>query len=104
MSNQLSNQIFHPFFYLAEEDDLAKTIKDFQVSGFPLTINWVCQLAFQFAYVNNIPGFSEKNTYGGEKMVEGFFKASPRDNIENCKKFINRTCNGSKRNCHFELV
>ena len=41
--------------YLAQEDDLAKTIKDFQVSKFPLTINRVCHLAFKICLCKKYP-------------------------------------------------
>ena len=53
-----------------QEDDLAQTIKMFHISGFPLTINRVCQLAFQYMHVNNIEGFNNiKNNQAGHKCV-----------------------------------
>ena len=60
-------------------------MKDFQVSGFPLTINWVCQLAFQFAYINNIPGFSEKTHMVGRKWLKGFLKRHPEITLKTAK-------------------
>ena len=64
----ISNLIidFSSLLFFAQEDDQAQTIKYFQVSGFPLTITRVCQLGFQFAYVNDIPGSSEKQVWQGE--------------------------------------
>ena len=42
-----------------DEQLLATTIEELQLSVFPLTINRVCELAYQYAKVNNLnPGFS----------------------------------------------
>ena len=75
----------HPFYFLAQEDDLAKTIKGFQISGFPLTINCVCQLAFQFAHVNGIPGFSKKTNMAGRKWLKGFLNHHPQITLKTAK-------------------
>ena len=64
---------------------MAQTIKDFQVSGFPLTITRVCKLAFQFAYVNDIPGFSEKTGMAGRKWLKGFLKRHPQITLKTAK-------------------
>ena len=54
---------------------MAQTIKMFQILGFPLTINHVCQLAFQYTHVNNIEGFNNnKNNQAGRKWLKGFLK------------------------------
>ena len=56
---------------------LASTIKCFQLSGFPLTIGRVCQLAFQYASVNGITGFSDERQMAGHKWLSGFLKCHP---------------------------
>ena len=56
---------------------LAYTIKCFQLSGFPLTIGRVCQLAFQYASVNGIIGFSDERQMAGHKWLSGFLKCHP---------------------------
>ena len=48
-------------FLPADETALATTIKDFQLSGFPLTISHLCQLAFQYAKINGITAFSDES-------------------------------------------
>ena len=56
---------------------LAKIIEQFQLSGFPLTIKRVCQLAFQFANVNNLTGFSDSKQAAGRKWLKGFLARHP---------------------------
>ena len=56
---------------------MATTIKDFQLSGFPLTISHVCQLAFQYAKINGITGFSDESQTAGKKWLSGFLKCNP---------------------------
>ena len=73
------------YYFVAEEDDLAQTITQFQISGFPLTITWVCQLAFQFAHVNGIPGFSETTNMAGQKWLKGFLKCHPKITLKTAK-------------------
>ena len=73
------------YYFVAEEDNLAQTITQFQISGFPLTINRVCQLAFQFAHVNGIPGFSETKCMAGQKWLKGFLKRHPKITLKTVK-------------------
>ena len=56
---------------------LASTIRQFQLSGFPLTVGRVCQLAYQYATVNQIPGFSNEKQAAGRKWLNGFLKRHP---------------------------
>ena len=56
---------------------LASTIKRFQLSGFPLTIGRVCQLAFQYASVNGITGISDERQMEGHKWLSRFLKRHP---------------------------
>ena len=67
-------QVSFSFHFTADEDILTSTIKRFQLSGFPLTIGRVCQLAFQYASVNGITGFSNERQMAGCKCQSGFLK------------------------------
>ena len=49
----------------ADEQSLAQTIERFQLSGFPLTNGRVCELAYQYAHVNGIEGFSNETQLAG---------------------------------------
>ena len=64
---------------------LASTIKRFQLSGFPLTIGRVCQLAFQYASVNGITGFSDERQMAGCKWLSGFLKCHPDISLKNAR-------------------
>ena len=61
-----------------DEQSLAQTIERFQLSGFPLMIGCVCELAFQYAYVNGIQGFSEETQLAGWKWLQGFLSWHPQ--------------------------
>ena len=50
-----------------------------------MTINQVCQLAFQFAHVNGIPGFSETKSMAGRKWLKGFLKCHPKITLKTAK-------------------
>ena len=65
--------------------DLAQTIKKFQISGFPLTIAKVYQLAYQFTYVNGIKGFSDDTQQVGRKWLRGFLKRHPDIKLKTAK-------------------
>ena len=54
------------YFETEDEDELTKVILKFQATGFPLTLSKVHSLAYQFADLNNIKGFSSKS----KKAVE----------------------------------
>ena len=69
----------------AEEAQLANTIEQFQLSGFPLTINHVCELAYQYAKVNNIPGFSDNTQRAGHKWLKGFLKRNPTISVRKAR-------------------
>ena len=64
--------------FSADEQSLAQTIERFQLSGFPLTIGHVCELAFQYAHVNEIQGFSEETQLAGRKWLQGFLSRHPQ--------------------------
>ena len=46
---------------------MESAITVFQKAGFPLTIKYVRQLAWQYASMNNIKGFSTKTKKSGHK-------------------------------------
>ena len=57
-----------------------------QISGFPLTIKCVCQLAFQYTHVNNIEGFNNNNNnQAGHKLLKGFLKYYPQIILQTAK-------------------
>ena len=64
---------------------LAVTIERFKLSGFPLTIGRVCELAYQYATVNNIEGFSEEAQMAGRKWLKGFLRRHPRITIKKAR-------------------
>ena len=45
----------------------------------------MCQLAFQFAHVNGIPGFSETTNIAGQKWLKGFLKCHPKITLKTVK-------------------
>ena len=56
-------------FFSEEERELAEVILKFEVCGFPLSLYRVRLLAFQYAHINCIKGFSTKNTYSGVHSI-----------------------------------
>ena len=77
---------FNPKMFSEDETSLATTIKKFQLSGFPLTIGRVCQLAYQYARVNNIPGFSDERQTAGRKWLRGFLVRHPDITLKKAHK------------------
>ena len=55
----------------------------------------MCQLAFQFAHVNGISGFSETTNMVGQKWLKGFLKCHPKNNTQNSEKPLNHMCDGA---------
>ena len=51
----------YSFQQTEDEDELTKMILKFQRAGFPLTVSKVCSLAYQYAELNGIKGFSSKS-------------------------------------------
>ena len=60
-----------------EENELAERIKKFQRCGFPITMTKLRILAYQYAHVNGIEGFSDKKKRAGYKWAYGFLKRHP---------------------------
>ena len=58
------------YFKTEDEDELTKVILKFQKSGFPLTLSKVCSLAFQYAELNHIKGFSTNTKKAGCKWAK----------------------------------
>ena len=59
-------------YFPADEDDMAKTIIAFQNAGFPLTIPRLHSLVYQYAKINNIKGFNDKDEMGGGPGLSAF--------------------------------
>ena len=73
------------FIFPADEQSLAHTIERFQLSGFPLTIRRVCQLAYQYAHVNGIEGFSDETQMAGRKWLRGFLSRHPEITLKKAR-------------------
>ena len=73
------------FIFPADEQSLAHTIECFQLSGFPLTIRRVCQLAYQYAHVNGTEGFSNGTQMAGRKWLRGFLSRHPEITLKKAR-------------------
>ena len=62
------------YFKTEDEDEFTKVILKFQKSGFPLTLSKVHSLAFQYAELNHIKGFSTKSKKAGCKWAKFYLK------------------------------
>ena len=56
------------------EEQIATYIRDFQAAGFPLTMLRVRSLAWQYADLNGIPGFSQDDQKVGNRWGIYFLK------------------------------
>ena len=65
--------------FLSDEDEeqVATCIHDFQAAGFPLTMSRVRSLAWQYADLNGIPGFSQDDQKAGHGWGIYFLKRHP---------------------------
>ena len=65
--------------FLSDEDEeqIANCIRDFQAAGFPLTMSRVRSLAWQYANLNGIPGFSQDNQKANRGWGIYFLKRHP---------------------------
>ena len=63
----------------------------FNRAGFPLTKRKVCSLAYQFAHMNNIIGFSVKYSSAGKKWLKSFFWHHPEVRVKHAHNLsVNR--------------
>ena len=53
--------------------------------GFPLIQGWVRQLAFQYAHINSLKGFSEHMQMAGKKWVRGFLSRQVNITVKTAK-------------------
>ena len=62
--------------FLSDEDEeqIATCICEFQAAGFPLTMSRVRSLAWQYADLNGIPGFSQDDQKAGHGWGIYFLK------------------------------
>ena len=64
--------------FLSDEDkQIATCIHEFQAAGFPLTMSRVRSLAWQYADLNGIPGFSQDDQKAGCGWGIYFLKQHP---------------------------
>ena len=73
------------YFKTEDEDELTKVILKFQKSGFPLILSKVCSLAFQYAELNHIKGFSTKTKKAGCKWAKFYLKCYPEIRVKKAK-------------------
>ena len=60
--------------FAEEERELAEVILKFEACGFPLSMYRVHLLAFQYAHINSIKGFSTKKKNAGYKWPKGIWQ------------------------------
>ena len=60
-------------------------IIEFQKAGFPLAIKYIRQLAWQYASMNNMKGFSTKSNKAGHKWAKYFAKRHPKILVKKAK-------------------
>ena len=66
------------YYFSEDEAEIVEVIVKFQKAGFPLTISKVRKLAWQFADINKIKGFSTKTKKAGYKWAKFFLKHHPK--------------------------
>ena len=71
-------------FFAEEERELAEVILKFKVCGFPLSMYRVHLLAFQYAHINSIKGFSTKKKNAGYKWAKGYLARNPDIVVKKC--------------------
>ena len=71
------------YYFSEDEAELVEVIVKFQKAGFPLMISKVRKLAWQFAGINKIKGFSTKTKKARYKWAKFFLKCNPK--IKVCK-------------------
>ena len=63
--------------FLSDEDEEQTCIRDFQAARFPLTMSRVRSLAWQYADLNGIPGFSQDDQKADRGWGIYFLKRHP---------------------------
>ena len=71
-------------FFSKEERELAEVILKFEACGFPLSMYRVRLLAFQYAHINSIKGFSTIKKNAGYKWARGYFARNPDIVVKKC--------------------
>ena len=89
------------YFETEDEDELTKVILKFQAAGFPLNLSKVCSLAYQFADLNNIKGFSSKSKKAGRKWAKFYLKCYPKIRVKKASNLpIARVMAANEPNVH----
>ena len=73
-------------FRLDDEVQMATCVAEFQSRGFPLTMSRVRSLAWQYANINGIPGFSQETEKAGRTWAKYFLIRFPH---LRCRKATN---------------
>ena len=68
-----------------DEDDLMQVILKFQAAAFPVTMSKVHSLAFQYADLNSIKGFSTKTKKAGRKWAKFYHKCYPEIRVKKAR-------------------
>ena len=79
-------------FFTEDEEELEAATIEFQKAGFPLTIKCVRQLAWQYASMNNIKGFSTKTKKAGHKWAKYFVKRHTKSCSEKSQELVQCSC------------
>ena len=66
------------YYFSEDEAEIVEVIVKFQKAGFPLMISKVRKLAWQFADINKIKGFSTKTKKAWYKWAKFFLKCHPK--------------------------
>ena len=83
-------------FFSEEERELAEVILKFKACGFPLSMYRVCLLAFQYAHINSIKGFSTIKKNAGYKWARGYLARNPDIVVKKCSQSFSSPCHGSQ--------
>ena len=65
-------------FTSEDEKELTNLMVNFCWSGFPLSKNKLCRLAWEYANMNGITGFSARKEKAGHKWLKGFLRHYPQ--------------------------
>ena len=80
---------------------MTKVILRFQAAGFPLTLSKVCSLAYQYADLNSIKGFSSKTKKVGRKWAKFYLKCYPEIRVKKASNLsIARAMAANEPNVH----
>ena len=77
-------------FTSEDEKELANLLVNFCQSGFSLSKNKLHRLAWEYAYMNGITGFSARKEKAGHNWLKGFLGATPAEAKKGKNISVNR--------------